>query len=166
MIKDYTDFGGVARQGDVVIFRLPDSIKVNKTNEIHPVNNKLILLEGEMTGHHHSIDVLERINPVNPVNVSPSKFSSTVEGIMQRAINVVSATANMYNDTQVPENLVKNKILTRTDMFIGVLVVEGGGDIGVVLKHQEHDSIRLTAGNYYIGHQIESYGEEIRKIQD
>jgi hypothetical protein len=161
MIKDYNG-KGVARQGDVILFRLPESIKVNQKNEISPVNGRIILLEGEMTGHHHAID-MDRPAGFEPI---PVKTSKAVEDMLSKAFGVTKATARFYNDTETVQVLVNKQILTRTDLAIGILSVEGGGDVGVVLKHEEHDGIRLLAGNYYVGRQVESVGAEQRMVRD
>lgn len=160
MIKDYSG-KGVARQGDVILFRLPDSIKVNQKNEISPINGRIILLEGEMTGHHHAIDMLDR-----PAGFEPKKTNKAVEDMLSKASAVTKATARFFNDTETIQVLVNKQILTRTDLAIGILSVEGGGDVGVVLKHEEHDGIRLKAGNYYVGRQVESVGAEQRMVRD
>lgn len=162
--REYTGNNGVARQGDVLIFKLPKNIELNRVNEITPRSGKLILLEGEMTGHHHSIDVLER--PTSKDVVVPIKTSRTVEDMLSKASNVTPAVTNFYKDDGVTKQLVDAGILTRTDLYIGTLEVSGGGDIGVVLKHQEHAGIRLTEGCYYVGRQIESAGAEERVVAD
>ena len=55
------------------------------------------------------------------------------------------------------------KDLTRADLAVAVLIVENGP---MVVSHQEHDGIRLPAGNYLIGRQIESAGAEERVVED
>src|SRR4249920_630626 len=116
MIKDYSG-KGVARQGDVILFRLPDSIKVNLKNEIFPVNGRIILLEGEMTGHHHAIDTLDQ-----PM-FDPTKTSKIVEDMLSKASGVTKAVARFFNDTETMQVLVNKQILTRTDLAIGILSV-------------------------------------------
>ena len=160
-VHDYDGKTGVARQGDVLIYRLPDTIKVNPVSEIEPKDGRLVVLEGEMTGHHHSIDVMDRVQASQPV-----KTDRAVEELLAGAQNVKAAVVRMFKDPGVTEQLMKAKVITRTDLYIGTLTVEGGGDVGVVLGHQEHDAIRLKAGNYYIGRQIESAGAEERVVQD
>jgi len=46
---------GDCLQGDVILFRVPDRITIDLTDEISPRGNRLILAEGEITGHHHAI---------------------------------------------------------------------------------------------------------------
>ena len=50
---------GDACQGDIVIFRVPDDLVIVTSDEIAPRAGRLILAEGEVTGHHHAI-TLER----------------------------------------------------------------------------------------------------------
>lgn len=42
------------RQGDVLL--IPCSVSMDGAKEIEPRNGRLILAEGEATGHHHSVD--------------------------------------------------------------------------------------------------------------
>jgi len=190
---DFTADMSVARQGDVLIFRLPTDIKVDKNTEISPgADGKLILLEGEMTGHHHAINVLEPPTAFGSAAMeamgnaeathnmvvdalggsskalkkATRKTNKMVEDLMGKAANVTAPLVRMFSDKGVVEELVRRKIMTRTDLYVGTVCVEGGGDVGVVLGHQEHDGIRLSCGNYYVGRQIESAGAEERKVRD
>lgn len=176
-VLDFDATKGVARQGDVIIFKLPQDINIDKFLEISPVNNRLILLEGEMTGHHHAIDLMERFGPgtdrVNTADRGPfhrntglRKTSKTVEDMLSKASETTKAVVKMYSDTNVAKQLLDKNILTRIDLYVGTLVIEGGGDVGVVLGHEEHASIRLTEGCYYVGRQIESAGAEERIVRD
>jgi len=163
-VFDFTNDMKVARQGDVILYRLPEDMKIGRGREISPDQfGKLVLLEGEMTGHHHHIDLLDR--PAAPAKPT-AKTSKAVEDMLNKASNVAPPVVKFYSDTDTVNDLVKRKVLTRTDLAIGFLSVSGGGDVGVVLKHQEHDGIRLTAGNYYVGRQIESAGAEERLVRD
>ena len=156
---------GVARQGDVLIFKLPENIEVAEVNEISPSNGKLVLLEGEMTGHHHAVDVLDR-PAFRDEPAVPRKTNKTIEDMLANAASVSAPVVRMFADSNVPEQLVKANILSRTDLYIGTLTVEGGGDLGILVTHDEHDGIRLKAGKYYIGRQVESAGAEERMVQD
>lgn len=168
---DFTPQMTCARQGDVFIFRLPTDVKVDKTNEISPrADGNLVLLEGEMTGHHHAINVLERPTPMeataDAVKTVKRKTSKVAEDLMAAAAKATAPIVQMFADKGVAEELVRRKIMTRTDLYVGTLCVQGGGDVGVVLGHQEHDGIRLSCGNYYIGRQVESAGAEERRVRD
>lgn len=54
-IHDWSPDKGDALQGDVCLFRIPDHIKIDTSDEISAKNGRLILAEGEITGHHHAI---------------------------------------------------------------------------------------------------------------
>lgn len=54
-IHDWNPDKGDACQGDVLLFRIPDSITLDLSAEIKPNDNRLVLAEGEVTGHHHAI---------------------------------------------------------------------------------------------------------------
>lgn len=162
-IQLYTG-NGVARQGDVLIYKLPADVTINRTQVIDPKQGKLILLEGEMTGHHHHIAVLDR--PAAREATKPTKTSKAVEGLLADAAAVTPAVATMYRDPEVANQLVKKRVLERADLMIAVLEIKGGGEVGLLVEHQEHDPIRLLQGNYYIGRQIESAGAEERVVRD
>lgn len=170
-------------QGDVCILFLGKNFKVNKTQEIKPENGKLVLVPGEETGHSHHINVLEHAGEPHGPQGGPLAFSANadamtkqlsslvkaskrVENIFSAAENIQNADVHLYVDNDAVQRLVNNRILTRTDLAVGFLVVEGGGDIGVGLAHEEHEAFRLTEGCYYIGRQIESAGAEERMVQD
>jgi len=162
-VHDYSG-KGVARQGDVVFFKIPSDVVVAEVNEIQPIQNKLVVLEGEMTGHHHHFEVMER--PVEATKSALQKTNKLVEDLMHGASQVTAPIVRMFKDEKAVQELVKKGILTRTDLFLGFLQVEGGGDVGAVLKHQEHDGIRFKSGIYYVGRQIESAGAEERVVRD
>lgn len=160
--------GQIARQGDVLILRLPEHYTVSDENEISPSQGKLVLLEGEMTGHHHAIDVMNCTLSTSSKEktIKPKKTNKIVEDLLYKAGNVTEVVTKLFRDENVVKKLVEDKILTRSDLYVGTLVVQGGGDVGVLLKHQEHAPIRLTQGNYYIGRQIENAGAEERYVRD
>jgi hypothetical protein len=155
----------VARQGDVLIFRIPGKIEVNERTEVSPRNGRLVLLEGEVTGHHHAVDVLDRAVKNDATEMSPTKTSKTVEDLMSSS-QVSPVSVRLFSDKEVANKLVRDGFLTRVDLYIGTLVVKGGGDAGIVVTHDEHAGIRLTEGSYYIGRQIESVSGELRAVAD
>ena len=147
---DWNPEEGDARQGDVYLFRIPDKITI-AGHEIKPRDNKLVLLEGEMTGHHHAIHFPQ-----------PTMFRDDAVA-RDMAVNADLGVATLYRDAEAAQVLVRAKELTRADLCIGFLVVKGGP---VSLKHEEHDAIRIPVGRYYVGRQIESAGAEERLIAD
>lgn len=155
-IKDFDPRDGLAFQGDISIIPIPSDIAINRTEEISPIDGRLIIQEGELTGHHHAIDLRPpRVHSVN----------SQVERLMSDASGgrIPLPSAHFYRDPKVVEGMVRRGILTRSDLSIGVLIVEVGP---MVLRHEEHDGIRLPVGVYLIGRQVESAGAEERRIAD
>ena len=51
---------GMAFQGDVSIIPVPADGGIDRSDEIKPVDGRLILQEGEVTGHHHAIAFADR----------------------------------------------------------------------------------------------------------
>jgi hypothetical protein len=74
-----------------------------------------------------------------------------------------ATTARMYRDPAVANEMVRRRILTRADLAIGCLVIEGSP---MTVTHEEHDGIRLPEGRYLIGRQVESAGAEERIVAD
>lgn len=147
-----------AAQGDLYLFRLTDAEAKKLSGETikQSVRGTIRLLEGEVTGHHHEI-VLDR----------PEGGEANAEAVTIAAIEIAKArskaargTATLYRDDDLAGSL---KWLQRRDLIIGFLHVEGGP---VVLRHPEHDGIRLPEGAYYIGRQIESAGAAERVVAD
>lgn len=157
---DFTK-GPDAPQGDLCITRLddlwPQAKAINRDDPIRPAKDgEIRLLEGEVTGHHHTIRL--------PGMVSPVMFRD--DGLardMAAVATTAIGTASLVRDAAALNALVTAGCLTRTDLAIGFLLVEGGP---VDLVHPEHSTIRLPEGRYYVGRQVESAGAEERKVQD
>ena len=143
------------------MMKLPDDYKVSLDQEISPSQGKLILQEGEMTGHHHHIDVMER--PTNKIN--PNWWEEFEDTSLREVFGTKrpEVSSKMYNGASIAESLVRDQILTRPDLVVGLLVVEGGP---VKVQHQEHSFIGLMPGKYVIGRQIESVAGEERRVAD
>ncbi len=134
-IRNWDPNNGDALQGDVCLFRIPDHITIDTSDEIRPdpTSGRLILASGVLTGHHHAIDKAK------------------------------SGTANFYRDPQAVAALVRAGDLTTDRLVIGLLIVEGGP---VVLRHDEHDAIRIPPGRYFVGGQMELSAAEARRVAD
>lgn len=147
-----------AAQGDLYLFRLTDA-EAKKLAGLpikQSARGTIRLLEGEVTGHHHEI-----------VEERPAGETITAEAVAIAALAVAKArsaakrgTATLYRDDALAGSL---KWLQRRDLIIGFLMVEGGP---VVLRHPEHDGIRLPEGTYYVGRQVESAGAVERVVAD
>lgn len=158
-IRDYPETAhGQAFQGDVLIARLPVRYAdhLDKSEPVPPVAGRLILQEGEVTGHHHAIRL-----PGMP-QVAMFRDDALTRDLAASA-PVSIGTAVMHRDRALSDRLVRDGILTRSDLVVGFLTVEGGP---MTVTHEEHDGIRLPPGLYLIGRQIESAGAEERMVQD
>src|SRR3990170_1456425 len=157
-------------QGDVWLMRLPDNTKVSYKEELSANMNKLILQEGEMTGHHHFVDVLDRqaysptketINDDENVRVFDIFKDPKLKEKFGNPIK--EATAKLYKDVGLVQKLVTDRVLLRADLVVGLLKVENGP---MNLYHQEHGYIGLAPGKYIVGRQIESVANEERLVAD
>ena len=166
-IRDYDPTQGCAFQGDLSIVPIPASIKISTVDEIKPVAGRLILQEGELSGHHHAIALLDRTASSCCAGgpTTDKRRSRAAEKLMADALagRIAVPTARLYQDPAAVEALRRAGILTRTDLAIGCLIGEAGP---MVISHEEHDGIRLAVGNYYIGRQVESAAYEERKVLD
>lgn len=110
------------------------------------------LLEGEVTGHHHTI--VGKYSLEGAAQFRDDGLAREVEAAS------LQGSAMLYEDRDLAASL---PWLLRTDLMIGFLHVDGGP---VNLEHPEHDAIQLPEGTYYVGRQIESAGAEERIVAD
>ena len=173
-IRDYSPAEGMAFQGDVAIIPVPVGIEISTLDEIEPVAGRLILQEGEITGHHHAI-TLDGGNGRSSNFRAETRMADVADAFsgaspdLRRRLSGKARTekkvagVHLYRDQSASQLMVSAGILDRADLCVGFLVVDGNT---TVVKHEEHDSLRLPEGRYYIGRQIESAGAEERRVQD
>lgn len=167
-IHDWDPADGDALQGDICLFRIPDHIKIDTSDEITPKNGRLILAEGEITGHHHAIWMR---NPPTMFRedgagsgVSEADTTAMVAKATKKKTGTAKlCTAKLYRDPEAVRALVRAGELTTEALAIGVLVVEKRP---VVLRHDEHDAIRIPPGRYYVGGQAEFDAAAMRRVAD
>lgn len=151
-------------QGDVWLMRIPESYSFDKEREISPRNHKLVLLEGEVTGHHHCVDVLDRTAKKEDIIAFEGLADIFNSPKLKKAFaNNTAPKSTMYAATNIAAKLVQDGILLRPDLVIGFLEVENGP---VKVVHPEHNSITIPPGKYVIGRQIESVAGEERRVTD
>lgn len=137
-------------QGDVAIVQI--KYTPDKSQEIKPRDNMLILAEGEVSGHHHAI------------RYGLSEVARFRDDALARDLApAIVGSANLYTDEALTQKLVKERLLTDGSLCIGFLVVEGAP---MTVTHEEHDPIRLDVGTYYIGRQREWTAGEARRVAD
>jgi hypothetical protein len=157
-IIDYPEnANGAFCQGDIIVWRLPANIKVDRSRKISEREGRIIISEGETIGHFHAIELM------GGSAVHRFRDEAMAYSLEQNYASPKTGTAALFVDAAVTRELERRHILSRTDQCIGYLVVEGGA---VVLSHPEHDGARLPAGSYYVGFQSESVAGEMRRVQD
>lgn len=164
-VHEWDPSKGDARQGDLFIFRCPDELELKRSDEVKPTGADLRLLEGEMTGHHHQIG-LKLPQPTmyhDGALAVDTKVETEAMDMLATATAEKYGTARMYKDDSAAQQLVNLGELTRTDLMIGFLEVTNGP---VELRHEEHDTIKIPEGLYYVGRQVESAGAEERVVAD
>lgn len=150
-------------QGDVLLFRIPDSIKLDTSDEIAPRDNKLILAEGEVTGHHHAIWFAPTMFRANEGDGGGIDTSAMISKATKKNTRDQAGTAKLYRDPAAIRALVAARELTTDRLAIGILVIERAP---MVLRHDEHDAIRIPVGRYYVGGQMEWDAGEARRVAD
>lgn len=154
-IRDYDPAQGDLCQGDVILFRLPDGYSPSRAQPIPPRGAQLVLADGELTGHSHAIWF-------NPPMFRDDALAHALENATP-AEAVQAASASLYRDDALTQRLVSNGHLTTAALAIGYLTVEGDP---AVLRHEEHDAIRIPPGDYYCGRQREHHAGEARQVAD
>lgn len=157
-IVDFNPAKRGAPQGDLLIFKLTDKEAAKLSGPVLKASQRgsIRLLEGEVTGHHHEI-VLDHA----PGDETIAEVMAVTAIALARARSAaLRGTAKLHQDDALAGSL---KWLQRRDLIIGFLVVETGP---VVLRHPEHDAIRLPVGTYYVGRQVESAGAAERVVAD
>ena len=166
-IHDWNPAEGDALQGDVCLFRIPDNIKLDTSDEITAKNGRLILAEGEVTGHHHAI--WDRNPPAAfredgaGAGTSAGTSETDTAAMVAKATKRKTGTAKLYRDQKAINELLSSGEITTDALAIGILVVEKHP---VVLRHDEHDAIRIPPGRYYVGGQQEWDAAEARRVAD
>lgn len=178
-VRNWNPAKGDLTQGDVILFRIPDDIKIDTSNEIAPRDNRLILAEGEITGHHHAVwlpqPVMFREDGTGHAAAHASASQVVQDSYDAARVSAANAkfigdpeaepvaTIKLYRDAGAAEALVRAGQLSHGRLTIGFLVVEGNT---VVLRHEEHDACRIPPGRYYVGNQVEWDSAQERKVQD
>jgi hypothetical protein len=166
-IRHYDPTGGQAFQGDVVIMPVPPGIDIAEIDEMAPTEGRLVLQEGEVSGHHHAIRMPAARQFRSTAGIVGDPVIAPSRPPHRRALGGGGSPrpgrARLFRDTAFAHEMVSRGLLTRADLAIGCLVVEDGM---VVVSHEEHDGIALPPGRYYVGRQVESAGAEERVVAD
>lgn len=162
-IHDWNPDEGDALQGDVCLFRIPDHIKVDTSGEITAKNGRLILAEGEVTGHHHAIWNRNPPTMFREDGSGSGISDADTAAMVAKATKAKTGTAKLYRDPKAIDALVRDGMLTTQALAIGVLIVEKKP---VVLRHDEHEAILIPPGRYYVGGQQEWDAAQARRVAD
>jgi hypothetical protein len=141
---------------------------VKRDNRLRPHAKRLLIQEGEITGHHHGVwydaEVMDRPAVEAPEDLSSAK--AVVDGLMSKLTAGDFAPAKLYQD----DALVKVLRLDERAPIIGFLVC----DENVTVKHasesgaptHEHSDIKLPKGGYLVTGKREWTAGDERRVQD
>jgi hypothetical protein len=143
---------------------------VSTANRLRAHKNRLLIQEGEITGHHHGVwndvAVMERqeTKPEAPEDLSSAK--DVVDGLMAKLVAGDLATAKLYWDDALTSALK----LDVGAPVIGFLVC----DEDVTIRHAresgtptgEHADIKLLGGGYLVTGKREWSASDQRRVQD
>ena len=150
-------------QGDIGFIPLSafdSKLKINRTTPIRTTEKRLLIQEGEITGHHHGIWFVPQ----------PTMYH---DGALARSMEVAQpakTAATLYADPELLAKLEKTGFIEQGAPVIGFLAA----DEAVTIRHAseegkatgEHDPIKLTKGEYLvIGKREWSAGDQ-RRVQD
>lgn len=153
-MKIYNPEYGQAYQGDVMVMPLPDGYAIGEdATKIQPASDGAIVLgEGEITGHRHAF------YPQEPVRFAPD--AQRGDG------DVISVgVATLWRDDRLLHRMLRDHLLQggANALHRGFLRVDGAA---VALKHEEHDTIMIPPGEYYVGGAREMDSAEVRRVAD
>lgn len=169
------DGKGDCLQGDVCIFRCPEGFQIDKSMEHKATaQGQLILAEGEVTGHHHAIwlrngpvmfrddGIARAFDGLSGDNQKPAQAMADIASVIDVSDDNTNK-AKLYVDQAAVQRLVQAGELTTNRLAIAFMEVTSDY---ADLSHDEHDTIRIPKGLYYVGRQREFSGAEERRVQD
>jgi len=150
---------GTIHQGDVNFIPLAafgKNLSVNRSKPIRREENRLLIQEGEATGHYHGIWLMPQ-----PVMFRDDAIARSME-----SSSPVALGASLYQD----DDLFRRLDLDPGAPVIGFLVV----DTDVEVRHtdkdgkptNEHSAVHLSRGEYLVTGKREQIGADVRRVQD
>ena len=155
-------------QGDVNFYPLEMWSKsakdVARETLIRTTSNRLLIQEGEITGHHHGCWFVPR--PVHLMETGHGSATGVADAILAKAARGELAPARLYQD----DDLTKSLKLDTGAPVIGYLVC----DDDVVIRHasaegvptHEHGDIKLPKGGYLVTGKREWTAGDERRVAD
>ena len=147
-------------QGDINFYPLEmwkkSAADVKRENQLRADQNRLLIQEGEITGHHHGVWFMPQ-----PVYLRDDALAHALAD--QSAVNV---TAQLFDDS----GLLASLKLDVGSPVIGFLVA----DVDVTVRHAtvdgkstgEHGDVKLSAGGYLVTGKREWTAGDEHRVQD
>lgn len=156
-------------QGDINFYPLSlfnkSADDVSRQNLIRTTTHRLLIQEGEITGHHHGIWFMPQPAALRESG-SGSGGHDAAADVLAKAVRGDLAPARLYADAE----LVASLRLDAGSPVVGFLIA----DEAVIIRHAtregsptgEHGDIRLPAGGYLVTGKREWTSGDERKVQD
>jgi hypothetical protein len=142
------------RQGDILLVPvkdLPDGLK-----EVPRQNGRIVLAEGEVTGHFHAIEAEEVTFHAKSLEEVEGRFlvieaeAITAEAVYEQRKTGRTITPEPYYDEEIGATVTPDAYEETERIKVGEREVPG-----VTLDHPEHDTVVLAPGNYEVRRQRE-----------
>lgn len=155
-------------QGDVNFYPLSmwgkSEKDISRKTLLRTTANRLLIQEGEITGHHHGVWFVPR--PVHLMETGHGQATAIADEILAKAQRGELAPARLYQD----DDLVKSLKLDSRAPVIGLLVC----DEDVTIRHasaegvptHEHGDIKLPKGGYLVTGKREWTAGDERRVAD
>jgi hypothetical protein len=158
-------------QGDINFYPLEafgkKAADINRSEIIRTTDKRLLIQEGEITGHHHGCWFLPKPAYLKEDGAGHGGNSAAItDDVLRRAASGELAPARLYRD----EALLSTLKLDATAPVIGFLVA----DESVTIRHasedghptMEHADISLPAGGYLVTGKREWTAGDERRVED
>lgn len=136
---------------------------VSRITQLRSHKNRLLIQEGEITGHHHGIWFMPQPVMLRDDGRGHADAGQIASEVLERAVSGQLATARLYQDEALSQAIG----LDARSPIVGYLIC----DEEVTIRHAseagaptgEHADIKLTAGGYLVtGKREWSAGDEKR----
>ena len=161
-------------QGDITFIPLEEfgftATDVSRDNRLRAHDNRLLIQEGEITGHHHGVWFVPKPVYLRDDALAHADAKQMTHDVLARASAGEFAPAKLYRDDALIVKIVKSGALDAAAPVIGFLIA----DEDVTIRHassegaptNEHSDVRVSRGGHVVLGKREFTAGDIRRVQD